>query len=156
LGIELAGGKIGAKWYAAPAVALVQEGNLIKMTVAAFGNFVKNLFVKREVSKDVTGMVGVGIATDFVRKLGVTYVLQFIALISLSLGVMNLLPVVPLDGGHLLVTGIEAARRKKLNDQQMQWMMMGGLAFILLLVGVTTYSDILRFSVWDRIVGLFK
>ncbi|MDO8513667.1 MAG: M50 family metallopeptidase [bacterium] len=156
LGIELSGGKIGTVWYKAPFVALDQVGRLSELTVGAFGNFVKNLFVKHEVSKDVSGMVGVGFATDVVRRLGFTYVLQFIALISLSLAVMNLLPIVPLDGGHLLVLGIEAVRRKKLTENQLQWMGMAGLAFIMLLVVITTYSDILRFSVWDRIVSLFR
>ncbi len=156
IGIGLAGGKIGAVWYKAPFVAMGQVGKLTGMTVGAVGNFVNKLFVKREISKEVSGMVGVGFATDVVRKLGLTYVLQFIALISVSLGVMNLLPIVPLDGGHVFVTVIEKIRKKRLSENQMQWFGMGGLAFILLLVVVTTYSDIMRFSVWDRLVNLFK
>lgn len=156
IGIELTGGKIGAVWYKAPLVAVDQVGRLTGLTVKTFGSFVQKLFVKREVSKDVSGMVGVGFATDVVRRLGVTYVLQFIALISLSLGVMNLLPVVPLDGGHVFVTAVEAIRKKRLSEMQVQWLGMVGLLFILLLVAVTTYSDVTRFHVWDRIVNLFK
>jgi RIP metalloprotease RseP len=155
LGIELEEGKVGAKWYNAPLVALDQVGAISKMTVQAIGNFVKDLFVKQQISQEVSGMVGAGFATDFVRKMGFTYVLQFIGLISLSLGVMNLLPVVPLDGGHLFILAIETVKRKKLTEQQVGWMGMVGFGFIILLMVVTTYSDVMRFDVWGRIVGLF-
>lgn len=156
LGIELSGGKIGATWYKAPIVAIDQVGNLTKMTVKAVGNFVKKLVVKQEVSKDVSGMVGVGYATDVVRKLGLTYVLQFIALISVSLAVMNLLPIIPLDGGHVFVIIIESIRRKKITEKEMQWMGLIGFGFIAVLVIVTTFSDVLRFGIWDAIKGWFK
>ena len=156
LGIGLSEAKIGAVWYKAPGVALLQVGSLTKMTVNVFGNFVKKLVVKQEVSKDVSGMVGVGYATDFVRHMGVTYVLQLMAMISISLAVMNLLPIIPLDGGHLFVIAVESVRRKKLTEGQMNWMGIFGLGFILILVVVTTLSDILRFGWVDKVVGLFK
>lgn len=156
IGIGMTEGKIGAKWYNAPIVALREVGRLSEMTVGALGNFVKKLFVKQEISQDVTGMVGVGVMTDFVRRLGLVYVLQWIALISLSLAIMNLLPIVPLDGGHLFLVAVESVRKKKLTDNQMQWFGLVGFGLIILLVLVTTYSDVMRFSVWDKFIGLFK
>ncbi len=156
IGIELTGGKIGAEWYVAPVVALQEIGRMSVLTVEAFGNFIKTLFVKQEVSQNVSGLVGVGFMTDFVKNLGFTYVLQFVALISLSLGVMNLLPVVPLDGGHLFVIALEGISGRKIKEEVVQWVAMGGLVFILLLFMVVTYSDVRRFGILDMITSVFK
>ncbi len=156
IGVTLSGGKIGTTWYKAPVVGFLVSGKLAGMSIGAFGSFIKNLFVKQEVSEDVTGIVGIGAITGMVRRLGFIYLIQFVALISTSLAVINLFPIVPFDGGHLMILGIEAVRKKKLKDIQVQWMGAIGLAFILLLFLVVTYHDVIRFGIWDLIKGVFK
>ncbi len=71
--------------------------------------------------------------------------LLLLALISVNLGLINLLPVPVLDGGHLLVFAIEAARRKPLSTRSRERVQMAGLAFIVLLTLVALRNDLARY-----------
>jgi regulator of sigma E protease len=77
-----------------------------------------------------------------------------VALISTNLAVLNLLPILPLDGGHLLFVAIEAIRKKPVEDKYKGWVAMTGLAAILLLFVVVTYKDVLRFDVLGHLKNL--
>lgn len=68
----------------------------------------------------------------------------FMALISINLGVLNLLPIPILDGGHALFLGIEAVRRKPLNHKLMALAQKIGLALLILLMVFAFYNDISR------------
>ena len=79
-----------------------------------------------------------------------------VALISINLGFINLLPVPMLDGGHLLFYGIEAVRRRPVSPQTMEWAFRGGLAALLALVVFTTINDLGSFGLWqslERLIG---
>jgi regulator of sigma E protease len=147
--------KVKTSWGRAPVVALKELGSEITTTVYYVGQFFRNLFVKQELSDDVSGIVGIGAATGIVRRLGIGPLMQFVALISTNLAVVNILPILPLDGGHLLFTIIEAVRKKPVPDKYRQSVAAVGLVAILLLFVVVTYKDILRFSVFERITNLF-
>jgi regulator of sigma E protease len=68
----------------------------------------------------------------------------FMAIINVNLGVLNLLPIPILDGGHLLFLGIEALRRKPLNEKIISISQKIGLAIILTLMVIVLYNDIMR------------
>jgi regulator of sigma E protease len=68
----------------------------------------------------------------------------FMALININLGVLNLLPIPILDGGHILFLGIEAIRRKPLSEKVISVSQKVGLAIILTLVVFVMYNDVLR------------
>ncbi|MFO0753918.1 MAG: RIP metalloprotease RseP [Thermodesulfovibrionales bacterium] len=68
----------------------------------------------------------------------------FAAVISINLGVLNLLPIPVLDGGHLFFLGIEAIRKKPLSDRTVQIAQRIGLALLLLLMAFAMYNDIFR------------
>jgi regulator of sigma E protease len=68
----------------------------------------------------------------------------FMAIININLGVLNLLPIPILDGGHLLFLGIEAVRGKPLSEKTMALGQKIGLAFIITLMAVVFYNDIMR------------
>jgi regulator of sigma E protease len=68
----------------------------------------------------------------------------FTAIININLGVLNLLPIPILDGGHLLFLGIEAVRGKPLSEKTMALGQKIGLAFIITLMAVVFYNDIMR------------
>ncbi len=150
---ELASVKVS--WLQAPWYALRELGSEIQGTFVGFTDFVKRLVVKQEVSENVSGIVGIGAATGIVRRLGIAPLLQFIALISTNLAVVNILPILPLDGGHLLVTAIEAITRRKVRDVYRYWVTMAGLAAILILFVVVTYRDFITFSIFERLKNLF-
>lgn len=148
--------KVKSTWLQAPIFALRELGSQITTTIYYIGQFFGNLFTEQKVSDEVSGIVGIGAATGVVRRLGIGPLIQFIALISTNLAVVNLLPILPLDGGHLLFTVIEAVRKRPVKEKYRQIVAMTGLAAILLLFIVVTYKDILRFSIFERIGNLFS
>jgi regulator of sigma E protease len=66
------------------------------------------------------------------------------AVISINLGVLNLLPVPVLDGGHILFLGIEAVRRRPLSEKVIMVSQRIGLALLLALMAFAFYNDIMR------------
>lgn len=98
-----------------------------------------------------TGKVGVdqmmgpvGISEVVAKTDGVREFIQMMALISLSLGVTNLLPIPALDGGKILILLIEAIRRKPLNEKLEINIQLLGFSFLIILSLYITYNDILR------------
>ncbi|MBA14949.1 MAG: RIP metalloprotease RseP [Sphingomonas sp.] len=86
--------------------------------------------------------------------MGPTEFVFLIALISINLGFINLLPIPMLDGGHLLLYAIEAVRRKPVEPEVVEWAFRGGLAAILALMLVVTFNDIGSYGVWKNLAGL--
>jgi regulator of sigma E protease len=143
-----------AGWLS-PWVGLKETGSQIVTTVDGVGQFFRQIFTQGSVSEDVSGIVGIGAATGVVRRLGLAPLLQFTALISTNLAVVNLLPILPLDGGHLLFLAAEKVRKRPVNEKIRQWVGLGGLVLMILLAIVVTYRDVIRFSIIDRIQSLF-
>lgn len=89
-------------------------------------------------------------------SLGAFQFVQLLALFSINLGFINLLPVPILDGGHLLFYTIEAVRRRPVSVQAQEWAFRGGLALLLALMLFTTVNDLGSFGLWDgleRLIG---
>jgi regulator of sigma E protease len=87
-------------------------------------------------------------------SLGALPFVQLLALFSINLGFINLLPVPMLDGGHLFFYAVEAVRRRPLSARALDWAFRGGLAVILALVVFTTFSDLGSLGLWDRLQRL--
>jgi len=87
-------------------------------------------------------------------SLGALPFVQLLALFSINLGFINLLPVPLLDGGHLFFYTIEAVRRRPLSTRAVEWAFRGGLAVILALVLFTTINDLGSLGLWDRLQRL--
>jgi regulator of sigma E protease len=77
-----------------------------------------------------------------------------VALISINLGFINLLPVPVLDGGHLLFYAVEAVRRRPVRPEVMEWAFRGGLIAILALMLLVTLNDLGAFGLWRSLAGL--
>ena len=94
----------------------------------------------------IAGPVGIAHATEeIVNEFGVSLVFQLAALLSISLGVLNLLPFPALDGGRLMFVVIEWVRRgKRISPQREGLVHMVGFAILITLIIVITYSDITR------------
>ena len=84
-------------------------------------------------------------------SLGLLDFVQLIAFFSINLGFINLLPVPVLDGGHLILTALEAIRRKPISPRATEWAFRGGLAFLLALMVVATINDLGAFGLWDEV-----
>jgi regulator of sigma E protease len=87
-------------------------------------------------------------------SLGPFQFVQLLALFSINLGFINLLPVPVLDGGHLLFYAVEAVRRRPVSVQAQEWAFRGGLALLLALLLFTTVNDLGSFGVWERLERL--
>ena len=76
--------------------------------------------------------------------LGWVYFLSFLAWVSIGLGVMNLLPLPVLDGGHLMYYLFEAVTGRPVSDVWLQRLQKAGLAFLFLLMSLALYNDMAR------------
>ncbi|MEK7171118.1 MAG: site-2 protease family protein [Patescibacteria group bacterium] len=144
-------GQVRSVWYKAPVAAFYETGRVIAISTVGFVDFVKNFVIKQEVSENVTGIVGVGQLTGVARRMGFDYLAQLVALISIGLGVVNLMPILPLDGGHIAVLAYERVTRRSLTERQFSIFATAGLAFILLMFVVVTFKDFIRFDVIGRL-----
>ncbi|RIX41484.1 MAG: RIP metalloprotease RseP [Rhodocyclales bacterium GT-UBC] len=97
--------------------------------------------------KNLSGPVTIADYAGQSAKLGLDYYLKFMALVSISLGVLNLLPVPVLDGGHLMYHMVEVVRRRPLSERAMEIGQRIGLAFLALLMAFAFFNDITRLVV---------
>ena len=104
--------------------------------------------------KDLGGPLKIAQVAGQQASLGPFHFIQLLALISINLGFINLLPVPVLDGGHLVFYAVEAVRRKPVSVQAQEWAFRGGLAMILALLLFTTVNDLGSFGLWDQLERL--
>jgi len=87
-------------------------------------------------------------------ELGLLPFIDFMALISINLGFINLLPIPLLDGGHLFFYLIEGVRRRPLPAQAQEWAFRSGLALLLGFMLFVTVNDLGSFGLWRKLAGL--
>lgn len=87
-------------------------------------------------------------------SLGLLSAVAFMAFFSINLGFINLLPIPMLDGGHLLLYGIEAVRRQPMAEKVQQWAFMSGFAALMSLMAVLTWHDMISVGLWNRLANL--
>ena len=105
----------------------------------------------RRSAKDLGGPLKIAQIAGQQASLGAFEFIQLLALFSINLGFINLLPVPVLDGGHLFFYAVEAVRRRPVSLQVQDWAFRGGLALILALLLFTTFNDLGSFGLWDRL-----
>lgn len=94
--------------------------------------------------KNLSGPVTIADYAGQTAKLGLAHYLGFMALISISLGVLNLLPIPVLDGGHLLYYVVEIVKGSPVSERTMQFGQQVGLVMLALLMVFAFYNDIMR------------
>ncbi len=94
--------------------------------------------------RHLSGPISIAQYAGETASLGLVSFLSFLAVISVSLGVINLLPIPLLDGGHLLYYAVEAVRGKALSDEAQALGQRIGIALIALLMGLAIYNDLAR------------
>ena len=97
------------------------------------------------------GPVGIAQASGDAARGGVDSLLLFVAMISLQVGILNLFPLAPLDGGHLAILTVEGAARRDLSPVVKGWIMNAGAAAILLLIGLVLFSDVNKIGFVQRL-----
>lgn len=102
-------------------------------------------------AKEIGGPLKIAQIAGQQASLGALEFIQLVALISINLGFINLLPVPMLDGGHLLFYAVEAVRRRPVSAAAQGWAFRGGLALLVALLVFTTVNDLGSFGLWDRL-----
>jgi regulator of sigma E protease len=124
--------------------SLIEMGKISKVTAEMFVNVVADILSQGSVPDSVSGPVGIAAMTHTVVNEGLVAVLRFVALLSLSLAVINILPFPALDGGRLLFIVVEFIIGRRVN-QRLESFVHGLCYFLLLfLILIVTYSDVIK------------
>ena len=109
------------------------------------------LLTARLSPKTMMGPLGIAQASGDAARSGTGSLLFLVAVISLQVGILNLFPLAPLDGGHLAIIAVEGVARRDLSPTVKNWIMNAGAAMIFLLIGLVLYSDISKMSFVQRL-----
>ncbi|HLG25413.1 MAG TPA: site-2 protease family protein, partial [Candidatus Gracilibacteria bacterium] len=124
--------------------AFEESGKLSVITVEMFANVLKSVFTRFTVPEGVAGPVGIAQLTHTFVQEGILSLLRFMALLSLSLAIINILPFPALDGGRLFFILVEVVTGRKLGGKFEAWIHAIGFVLLMLLIFAVTYNDILR------------
>jgi regulator of sigma E protease len=131
-------------WYQAPLKSLEEMARLSVLTIEMFGNVLRSVFTQFYVPDGVAGPLGIARMTHVFVQEGLMPVIRFAALLSLSLGVINLLPFPGLDGGRLFLILIPLIIRKKLNPKLEGIIHTIGFLVLMLLILAVTFNDLVQ------------
>lgn len=131
-------------------LAVVDTGSII----ATIWRTLRQVIVGERALTEMGGPVKTAQIAGQQASLGLVSAIAFMAFFSINLGFINLLPIPTLDGGHLLLYGIEAVRRQPLAEKFQQWAFMSGFAALMSLMAVLTWQDIGSVGLWQRLAGL--
>ncbi|MBF0489009.1 MAG: site-2 protease family protein [Candidatus Omnitrophica bacterium] len=106
--------------------------------------------------KEAMGIVGMFFVIKFALTVGFSFLLHILGVISASLALFNLLPLIPLDGGHLLLFLIEKVRGKVLSEKVDGIIAKAGVSLILLLAVFVFYVDFERIGLIDHVFKIFR
>lgn len=150
----LKSGIVSYPWYFAVWKGAESTVLFTKEILVALYELIKNLIVAQKVAVDLSGPVGIAVLTGQVARMGFIYLLQFTAMLSVNLAVINFLPFPALDGGRILFLVIEKIRRKPVSQKIENLIHNIGFALLMVLVVLVTYRDIVRFG--DKFMGLWE
>ena len=122
------------------AIGFEETWLVIERTMSYLGGVV----VGRESADQLGGPIRIAQVSGQVASLGFSALINLAAVLSVSIGLLNLFPIPLLDGGHLLFYGIEATRGRPLSERAQEVGFRIGLAIVLMLMIFATYNDILR------------
>jgi regulator of sigma E protease len=100
--------------------------------------------------KTMMGPLGIAKASGDAARGGPGSLLFLVAVISLQVGILNLFPLAPLDGGHLAILASEGLLRRDFSITVKTWIMNAGALVIFLLIGLVLYSDLSKTALLGR------
>ena len=152
-------GIVSYPWYLAPAFGVWETLKLVGNIFLGFYLVIKSLLISQELIGEVYGPVGIASLVGDALQLGFLYLIQFTAVLSVIIAVINYLPIPALDGGRVMFLLIEKVRGKSIKPKIETAAHNIGFALLMLLVLVVTFRDISRITngflgFWDKISGL--
>ncbi len=142
-------------WYQAIYRGAITTYDITLAILAAFGAMIASLFGGAKTALDVTGPVGIVYLTKQMSDLGLPYLLQFAALLSINLGIINILPIPALDGGRILFILIEKLKGSPVSRKVEGMIHQIGFILLLLLMLFVTLRDVAHFQILSKIARFF-
>ena len=121
-------------------IAVGQTWQMVTTTL----KFLKKMVLGEASVKNLSGPISIAQYAGQSAKLGISRFLDFLGLVSVSLGVLNLLPIPLLDGGHLLFYLVEFVSRRPVPETVRLWGQQVGLVLLLGLMGLAVFNDVMR------------
>ena len=109
-------------------------------------SYLGGVFTGREAADQLGGPIRIAQVSGEVATAGFVALIHLTAVLSVSIGLLNLFPIPMLDGGHLLFYGIEAARGRPLSERAQEMGLRIGLAIVVMLMIFATFNDILHLA----------
>jgi regulator of sigma E protease len=131
-------------WYKAPFYGLKTVYELTIAIAVATYSFIINALRGSSVLSQVMGPIGIAGATGAAAKMGFSYLLGFVSLLSINLAIINIIPFPALDGGRILFLIIEKIKGSPISEKFSSIAHTVGLALLLILMLAITYRDILK------------
>lgn len=111
-------------------------------------SFVAGLFVGREDATQLSGPIGIAKVSGDVAQLGFLALINLAAVLSISIGLINLFPIPMLDGGHLMYYAYEAVRGRPMGERAQELGFRLGLAFVISLMVFATWNDLVKLRIF--------
>jgi regulator of sigma E protease len=115
-----------------------------KQTILGLGTLVRSLSVQMKVPEGITGVVGIAILTHASVQEGFMVYLQLVAMLSLSLAILNILPFPALDGGRMVFVFAEILLRRRVNQQVELLVNAAGFFILFALIVIITFNDVIH------------
>lgn len=145
IGVSIfAAGLVRYPFFSAIVEGLKTTGFMIKEIFSAFGGLIAGIFQGTNVGDQFAGPIGIANITGQAARLGFSYLLQFTALLSLNLAVINILPLPALDGGRILFLVIEKLKGRPVKQELEAAIHNIGFILLITLIIFITYKDIIK------------
>lgn len=125
--------------------AMVKSVDKVGSLIHSIFQFLGNLITGELSLNNISGPISMAKGAAATAEIGWVYYLSFMALISVNLGVMNLFPILPLDGGQLLLLAVEAIKRKPVSEKFHLRFQQLGMLFVLSLMAFAFINDVIHF-----------
>jgi len=125
-----------------PGGALVEAVEETGHIVVRTGQFLKRFAVGREDKCQLGGPIKIAKISGQAAKLGFEWLVQLVAMLSVGIAILNLLPIPPLDGGHLVFYGIEALKGRPVSDRAMEAVYRVGMFLVLGFMAFVFWNDL--------------
>ena len=140
-------------WFRAIRLGFEQTYMKTAEILQALGGMVASLFTGAKTQVDIAGPVGLVTLTKEMSDLGIAYLLYFAAILSINLGIINILPIPALDGGRILFVLIEKIKGSPVSTAVEGYVHQIGFILLILLMVFVTLNDIIRLEFWSRFSG---
>lgn len=146
---------VSYNWYQSIWQGISITGEVMYLTVLALFGLLKGLISTGHVNGQLSGPIGIAVMTGQMADLGLIYLMQFIAMLSINLAIINALPFPALDGGRILFLAIEKIKGRPVSQNFENMVHTAGMILLLFLMVLVTIKDLGTYDVWGKIKGIF-